>query len=56
MKREIGEMVKKEGLMGDVELMEEKKEGMMGIFVKYGGNKEGVIRGLKRMRKGGVGV
>ena len=55
-KRDIAEILKKEGFVRDVEFIEDNKQGIIRIFLKYGGNNERVITGLKRISKPGLRV
>jgi small subunit ribosomal protein S8 len=56
MKKEIAEILKREGFIRDVELVEDNKQGIIRIFLKYGTNRERVITGLKRISKPGLRV
>jgi small subunit ribosomal protein S8 len=56
MKKEIAEILKREGFVRDVEFVEDSKQGMIRIFLKYGSNNERVISGLKRISKPGLRV
>jgi small subunit ribosomal protein S8 len=55
-KREIAEILKREGFIRDVEYIEDNKQGIIRIFLKYGPNNERVITGLKRISKPGLRV
>ncbi|MCK6255204.1 30S ribosomal protein S8 [Fictibacillus sp. WQ 8-8] len=55
-KKEIAEILKREGFVRDVEYIEDNKQGMIRIFLKYGSNNERVITGLKRISKPGLRV
>ena len=55
-KKEIAEILKREGFVRDVEYVEDDKQGMIRIFLKYGANNERVITGLKRISKPGLRV
>ncbi|MEH7235941.1 30S ribosomal protein S8 [Bacillus sp. JJ1562] len=55
-KREIAEILKREGFVRDVEFIEDDKQGIIRIFLKYGANNERVITGLKRISKPGLRV
>ncbi|MGR5902972.1 30S ribosomal protein S8 [Bacillus cereus] len=50
-KKEIAELLKREGFIRDVEYIEDNKQGILRIFLKYGANNERVITGLKRISK-----
>lgn len=56
LKREVAEILKKEGFVRDVESIEDKKQGIIRIFLKYGSDNERVITGLKRISKPGLRV
>ncbi|MFC0297410.1 30S ribosomal protein S8 [Geobacillus jurassicus] len=55
-KREIAEILKREGFIRDFEYIEDNKQGILRIFLKYGPNNERVITGLKRISKPGLRV
>lgn len=55
-KKDIAEILKREGFIRDVEFIEDNKQGIIRIFLKYGGNNERVITGLKRISKPGLRV
>jgi small subunit ribosomal protein S8 len=55
-KREIAEILKREGFIRDAEYIEDNKQGILRIFLKYGANNEKVITGLKRISKPGLRV
>ncbi|MCA1032776.1 30S ribosomal protein S8 [Bacillus timonensis] len=55
-KREVAEILKREGFVRDVEFIEDSKQGIIRIFLKYGANNERVITGLKRISKPGLRV
>lgn len=54
--REIAEILKREGFIRDAEYIEDNKQGILRIFLKYGPNSEKVITGLKRISKPGLRV
>jgi small subunit ribosomal protein S8 len=56
LKKEIAEILKREGFVRDVEYIEDNKQGIIRIFLKYGANNERVITGLKRISKPGLRV
>lgn len=56
MKKEIAEILKKEGFIRDAEYVEDNKQGIIRLFLKYGPNNERVISGLKRISKPGLRV
>ena len=55
-KKEIAEILKREGFIRDVEYVEDNKQGIIRIFLKYGKDNERVITGLKRISKPGLRV
>ncbi|MGF9712583.1 30S ribosomal protein S8 [Paenibacillus naphthalenovorans] len=55
-KREIAEILKKEGFIRDAEYIEDNKQGIIRVFLKYGPNNERVITGMKRISKPGLRV
>lgn len=55
-KKEIADILKREGFVKDVEYIEDSKQGVIRIFLKYGSNNERVITGLKRISKPGLRV
>ncbi|WP_246945566.1 30S ribosomal protein S8 [Bacillus pinisoli] len=56
LKKEIAEILKREGFVRDVEFVEDNKQGILRIFLKYGANNERVITGLKKISKPGLRV
>ena len=54
MKRDIAEILKNEGFIRDVEYIDDDKQGIIRVFLKYGKNKERVISGLRRISKPGL--
>jgi len=56
LKKEIAEILKREGFIRDVEYVEDNKQGIIRIFLKYGKDNERVITGLKRISKPGLRV
>ncbi|MCP3033168.1 30S ribosomal protein S8 [Halobacillus sp. A1] len=55
-KKEIADILKREGFVRDYEFVEDNKQGVLRIFLKYGQNEERVITGLKRISKPGLRV
>jgi len=55
-KRQIAEILKREGFIRDAEYIDDGKQGIIRIFLKYGPNNERVITGLKRISKPGLRV
>lgn len=54
MKKNIAEILKREGFVRDVEYVDDDKQGVIRVFLKYGKNNEHVISGLKRISKPGL--
>lgn len=50
------QILKDEGFIKDFELIEDGKQGIIRIYLKYGPNREKVISGLKRISKPGLRV
>lgn len=55
-KTSIGELLKDEGFINDVKLVERKPQNMIRVYLKYGENDEKVISGIKRISKPGLRV
>jgi small subunit ribosomal protein S8 len=55
-KKDIANILKKEGFIRDAEFIEDNNQGVIRIFLKYGPNNERVISGLKRISKPGLRV
>lgn len=55
-KKEVAEILKREGFIRDAEYIEDSKQGIIRLFLKYGPNQERVITGLKRISKPGLRV
>ncbi|TLS35505.1 30S ribosomal protein S8 [Pseudalkalibacillus caeni] len=55
-KKHIAEILKREGFIRDFEYVEDNKQGILRLFLKYGQNNERVITGLKRISKPGLRV
>lgn len=55
-KKEIAEILKSEGFIKNVEYIEDDKQGVIRVFLKYGSKNERVITGLKRISKPGLRV
>lgn len=56
LKKDIADILKSEGFVKDVEFVEDDKQGIVRIFLKYGQNDERVITGVKRISKPGLRV
>ncbi|QIW61473.1 30S ribosomal protein S8 [Lactococcus raffinolactis] len=55
-KRDIANILKTEGYVKDVEFIEDDKQGLIRVFLKYGKDGEKVITNLKRISKPGLRV
>jgi len=55
-KKGMAEILKAEGFIKDVEYIEDGKQGVIRVYLKYGANREKVITGLKRISKPGLRV
>ena len=53
-KRAIAAVLKEEGFIRDFTFMEDNKQGMLVLTLKYGPEREIVISGIKRMSKPGL--
>ncbi|MCQ2554445.1 MAG: 30S ribosomal protein S8 [Clostridia bacterium] len=53
MKKAIAEILKAEGYIADFEVIEDDKQGIINVTMKYGANKEKVITGIKKISKPG---
>ena len=56
MKKAIAEILKEEGYIADFEMIEDDKQGMIKVTMKYGANKEKLISGIKKISKPGLKV
>src|SRR5699024_2559582 len=56
MKKAIADILKREGYVRDYEFVEDNKQGVLRVFLKYGPSDERVISGLKRISKPGLRV
>ena len=52
----LAEILKAEGFINDVELIEDGKQGVIRVYLKYGAGREKIINGLKRISKPGLRV
>jgi len=55
-KKEIARILKEEGFIRDAEFIDDNKQGVIRLFLKYGTGNERVITGLKRISKPGLRV
>ncbi|MGO3652625.1 30S ribosomal protein S8 [Vagococcus sp.] len=53
-KLEIAKILQREGFVREVESIEDDKQGIIRVFLKYGKNDERVITNLKRISKPGL--
>ena len=53
-KRDIAEILKNEGFVRDVEYIDDDKQGIIRVFLKYGKGNERVISGIRRISKRGL--
>jgi len=56
MKKSIADILLEEGYIKAYEIVDDGKQGMIHITLKYGANKEKVISGLQRVSKPGLRV
>ena len=56
MKKAIAQILLEEGYIKSYEIVDDGKQGMIHITLKYGANKEKVISGLQRVSKPGLRV
>lgn len=56
MKKAIADILKEEGFIKDCEYIADGKQGILRVYMKYGGSKERVITGIKRISKPGLKV
>ena len=53
-KRDIAEILKNEGFVRDFEYIDDDKQGIIRVFLKYGKGNERVISGIRRISKPGL--
>jgi len=56
MKRSLAEILKQEGYIRDFEWVDDGKQGIIRVYLKYGQNKNRVITGTKRISRPGLRV
>lgn len=56
MKKAIAAILRDEGFVKDYEFIDDGKQGIIRVYLKYGTSKERVITGLKRISKPGLRV
>ena len=54
LKKEIVDILKREGFIRDFEYIEDSKQGVLRLFLKYGQDNERVITGIKKISKPGL--
>ena len=52
----LANIMKEEGFVKDVEYVEDGKQGIIRVYLKYGKSKERVVTGLKRISRPGLRV
>ena len=52
----LANIMKEEGFVKDVEYVEDGKQGIIRVYLKYGNSKERVVTGLKRISRPGLRV
>ncbi len=55
-KKALTEILKEEGFIKGFEVLQDKKQGRIRVYLKYGKNKQRVITGMKRISKPGLRV
>jgi len=53
LKKELARILKQEGYIRDYRVINDGKQGIVRLYLKYGANKQRVISGLKRISKPG---
>lgn len=56
MKKTLAGILKDEGFIKDFEYIEDGKQGILRLYLKYGPNKQKIITGIKRISKPGLRV
>lgn len=56
MKKSLAEILKLEGFIRDFEWVDDDKQGVLRMMLKYGAGKQRVISGIKRISKPGLRV
>ena len=56
MKKSIAGILKEEGYIEDFEVIDDNKQGIIVVTMKYGADKERVISGIKKISKPGLKV
>ena len=55
-KREIAEILKSEGFIREYRVLEDRKQGVLRIYLKYGPEGQPVIAGLRRVSRPGLRI
>lgn len=55
-KQAVAQILKDEGFVRDYDLVQDGKQGMLRVSLKYGPNREKIITGIKRISKPGLRV
>jgi small subunit ribosomal protein S8 len=53
LKQEVVRLIKEEGFIRNYKVLEDKRQGVIRVFLKYGPNRERVINNLERISKPG---
>ena len=56
MKKAIAQTLKDEGYIVDYKVIEDEKQGVIKVILKYGPNRQKVITGIKRISKPGLRI
>ncbi|MDR1194210.1 MAG: 30S ribosomal protein S8 [Peptococcaceae bacterium] len=56
LKKTMAQILKNEGMIKDFEYIEDGRQGILRVHLKYGANKQKVITGLKRISRPGLRV
>jgi small subunit ribosomal protein S8 len=56
LKNSIAKILLEEGYIKNIEMIDDGKQGMIRVSLKYSGNKQNVITGIKRISKPGLRV
>ena len=56
LKKTMAQILKDEGMIKDFEYIEDGRQGLLRVHLKYGPNKQKVITGLKRISRPGLRV
>ena len=56
MKKTLAEILKQEGYIKNYEYIEDGKQGLLRLYLKYGNDKQKVITGIKRISKPGLRI